>query len=174
MDNSLKVTITLFKPAFEASLDAVAVLGQDCRVRYANSSMRMLLGLTGRELARAPIFCECITLAACAARCEIQKVADGGKSLRIDESPAERGPKGEDKMRVSLKALPLYYPGKQKGPLPLGVIVSARETTGEILLHAKYHRAMLLMQEKDQEIMELSDRLKLKEDVLRRSRGTGR
>jgi hypothetical protein len=170
MDNSLKVTITLFKPVLEASLDAVAVLDRACRVRYANSSMRLLLGLSARELARAPIFCDCVTLAVCATHCEIQRVADGGKSLRIDESPAERGPKGEDKMRVSLKALPLFYPGKQKGPEPLGVIVSARETTGEILLQAKYHRAMLLMQEKDQEIMDLSDRLKLKEDVLRRSR----
>jgi len=167
MDNSLKVTITLFKPVFEASLDGIAVLDVDCRIQYANSSMRSLLGISGRELAKSPVFCDCIILSACAAQCELQRVANTGATLRLDESPAERG---EDKMRISLKAIPLYYPGKQKGPTPLGVIVSARETTGEILLQAKYHRAMLLMQEKDQAILELADRLKLKEDVLRRSR----
>jgi PAS domain-containing protein len=167
MENSLKLTITLFKPAFEVSLDAIAVIDEFCRVRYANGQMRSLLGLTARELSHAPIFCDCITLAACQPKCELQKVIDSGKGLRLDESPAERG---DNKMRITLKAAPLYYPGKQKGPKPLGAIVTARETTGEILLQAKYHRAMLLLEEKDQEILELADKLRSKEETLRRSR----
>lgn len=168
MENSIKVTITLFKPVFESSLDAMAVLDGDCRVKYANAQMRSLLGLSGREVTRSPVFCECIRLADCTPKCLVSKVMQTGKSLRLDEAPAERG---DTKMRVSLNVVPFHYPGKQKGSTPLGLIVSARETTGEILLQAKYHRAILMLQEKDREIAAMHERVKEKEDLMRRSRG---
>lgn len=167
MENNLQLTITLLKPAFNASLDAIGVLDVECRLRFANPLMRSLLGLSVREVSKAPVFCDCIKLDACAAGCEISKVIAKSRDLRLDETPAQRG---QAKMRVSLKAVPLYYPGKQKGPNPLGAIISARDTSGEILLQAKYHRAMLLLQEKDLEIENLAERLKAKEEVLRRSR----
>lgn len=166
LDHSLKVTITLFKPVFDTSLDAVGVVDLECRIRFANPLMRALLGVSTREIAQAPVFCDCLTLAACSQECEIKKVLTLGKELRLDEAPAGRD---DVKMRVSLKAVPLHYPGKQRGQL-LGAIISARETTGEILLQAKYHRTMLLLQEKEQEIAELMVRIKTKDDALRRAR----
>lgn len=168
MENSLKLTITLFKPVFESSLDGVCVLDTDCRIKYANAQLRSLLGLSGRQVTRAPVFCECITLAACTPKCLISKIFDSGKKLRLDETPAERG---DSKIRVSLNAVPVFYPGKQKGSKPLGIIISARETTGEILLQAKYHRTMLMLQERDREVLELAERLRDKEEALRRARG---
>jgi hypothetical protein len=168
----LNVLVSRLKPALEASLDCVAVVNAVNQVVYANLSMKNLLGLKGRELKRLPVFCDILRLAACEQSCQVLEMIQSGTVLKLDEAPCVVG---EQKLRVILKGVPLFAADLSGLPrtaldAPIGAILSLRNSTGEILLSAKYHKSLQIIRIHENRIAELEDKLNKAQSVLRRAR----
>lgn len=160
---SIEDIVKTLLPALEASLDPVCVVDHECRVVYMSQSMRSLLGVRPRDLAqKKPVFCDLITLTACKAKCRIEQVIQSGEAFRLDETPAV---KGETKLRVGIKAAPLL-PGK------LGAVIHLRDTSAEILLQAKYHKSLQIIEEKDLMILQLEEKVQALQRTLRNAAGS--
>ena len=162
----MKNYVQIMKTALEASLDAVCILDGDCRIIYLNPILRSLMGLRGREVAKKPIFCDKIVLTACKSGCKLEESLKKNEILRLDETPAEVN---GNKIRLLLKALPIpAQPGKTDSTAPpIGMIVSVRDTTAEILVQAKYHKLKMMVEERDMKLVELQNEIKALRDSYR-------
>lgn len=137
-----KLRLDKMKPALEAVLDPLCVVNHKNEVIYANLAMKGLLGLTGKDLKEYPVFCDRVKLPACEKECQIQHAIDSQEMLRLDETPSTKiTPKGHDKMRAIVKVVP-FTEDQLKG-----AIITLRDTTGEVLLQAKYHKILQILQE---------------------------
>jgi hypothetical protein len=166
-DDELKKLIKDVMPLLEISLDPICIVNHLNEIVYMDLPMKSLLGLKGRELRKRNVFCDVLKLSACQTHCQIQHVLDTGHPFRLDELPASRGPK---KLRVAFKAIPLFRTrGEDKGK-PVGAIITVRETTGEVLLQAKYHKLMEMLKERDDKISTLEERLNALQTSIRRHR----
>jgi hypothetical protein len=167
MTTNFKIIATLLKPALDASLDAIAIVDESNRIVYANVAMKNFLAVPARDFKKNPVFCDLVKFAACEKTCQMLHVIKSGEMVRLDETPAA---KPNEKVRVLLKAVPLLNPEDPNASAPIGAIITVRDTTGEILLQAKYHKVMQLLGEKDTKINELMDRLNALRTALRRAR----
>lgn len=137
----------------EAILDPFCLVNAQNHIIYANAAMKSLLNLRKREIDAKPIFCDLIKLSACKDGCEITKAINFGKALRLDEVPATRG---ESKMRIILRVIPLL---EKKGPANRGAIITLRDTTADVVVQAKYHKLMEMIQGKNEKIEDLEYKL---------------
>jgi transcriptional regulator with PAS, ATPase and Fis domain len=165
-DARLKKVLSGLKPFLEASLDPICVVDAAGKIAYVNLGMKNLLSLRGSDLKKGIEFCSTIKFAACQTECQIKHALSSSRPLRLDETPAQRG--GE-KLRVALKAVPLRDP-EGEAPGAIGAIIVLRDTTGEVILQAKYHKLMHVVGEKDLQIAELEGRIEKLQAVLRRAR----
>lgn len=155
------------KPAFDASLDPVCIVNTSNQILFYNLAMKSFLGLRNRELGKKLVFCDLLKLSVCEPSCQVKHLLQTGMPIRIDESPAA---KGRDKLRLSLRAVPILDPEAKLNTPPLGAVITLRDTTGEILLQAKYHKLLELMVEKDAKIADLDEKLQAMRTALRRAR----
>lgn len=167
MDEKLKRALAQFQPTVQASLDSICIINKKGQIVYLNLAMKTFLNLPARELKKLPVFCDVIKMAACERGCQINEVLNTGEALRLDEAPAMRG---NEKMRVLLKVSPLYDPESPKDQGPVGAIMNLRDTTGEVLLQAKYHKLIQLIADKDAKIAALEERLNTLRDAMRKAR----
>lgn len=164
IEEKLKQILVEMKPALDSSMDCVCVVDIAGQVIYCNTPMRAFLGLRNRELGKKPVFCDLIKLSACDSACQIDQVIQTGAVVRLDESPAS---KGKDKLRVSLRALPLF---DEDGSKRIGAIITLRDTTGEVLLQAKYHKLLEIAVQKDAKIAELDEKIQALQLSMRKAR----
>src|SRR5262249_14453869 len=129
------------------------------------------LGLTGQQLKKEPCFCELLKLAACEKTCQVLEVLHSGEALRLDEAPAV---KGSEKLRILLKVVPLFESADRDNP-PIGAFLTVLDTTGEVLLSAKYHKLIQVNADKDTKIAHLEEQVANLQSNLaaRRARGGG-
>jgi hypothetical protein len=166
---AFKKVLQAVRPALDASLDPVAIVDTSNRVVYANVSMKNFLRVTAQQFKKSPVFCDLIHLNVCDKSCQIIHMIKTAETLRLDETPANRK---DEKLRLLLKGVPLYdLSDINADASPIGAILTVRDTTGEVLLQAKYHKILQLLTEKEGKITELLDRLSALRGVLRRARG---
>jgi hypothetical protein len=170
-DQQLNAAIRLMKPALEATLDGVCVVDASGRIVWLNLAMKNALGVRGRMLEEGLSFCDHIKLQACHEGCQIERMLKQGRAVRFDDAPARRvgekaSAKETEKMRIMLKATPIQGEGKKV----IGGVIQFRDSTGEVLLQAKYHKLMLVVEEKDLEISALKRRVHTLMTSLRRAR----
>lgn len=168
-ESPLEALLRLWEPVLESSLDAVAAVDCSGQVVYCNIAMRTLLKLRPRQLKQGASVFEALKFPAQKVH-PVQVVLDGGGPVRLDEAPAEIG---DQKFRVSLKAVAARMPrrgsggGEEVAPL-LGVLLQLRDTSGEILVQAKYHKVMEKLEEKDDQIARLDKKVReLREKIAR-------
>lgn len=154
------------KPAVDASMDAVCIIDTEGKLVYYNLVMKSFLSLKNRELTKQPSLGDLLKLTA-EGSSQLRELFEKGTMVRLDESPASRG---KEKVRISFRAVPLYDPAKSLKGAPIGALITLRDTTGEILLQAKYHKLLEMMMEKDSKIADLEDRLKALRSSLRKAR----
>lgn len=162
-----KPILAAFKPALDASLEPVCVVNALSEIIYMNMPMKNFLGLRPRDLSSGAVLCDIVRLGACKQHCQILDVLRTGTPLRLDETPAE---KRNQKLRLTIKAVPFYEGGASRGTRPLGAVVSLRDSTGEILLQAKYHKLLEVLEEKDEQVEELQERFRTIQKTLRGAR----
>ena len=169
-EEALKGFISYSRPALQAVLDGICVLDCQHRVVYCNLAMKSLFGLSARALAQKPDFCSLIELSGCRhdrGKCCLNPVLEKGEELVFAETPAVRD--GE-KVRISLHAVPVLSVGRDT-ETPLSAVVSLRDTTGEVLLQAKYHKLLELLEHKDEQLETVSTKLaELRERLVRARR----
>lgn len=144
-DEKLKRVLELITPGLDASIDPVCVVDTANKILHLSASMKAFLSVRPRELSKGLVFCDLLKLSACESGCKILHTIKSGTNLRLDETPASRG---DMKLRVVLKAVPLYDP-EDKSETPIGAIISVRDTTGEILVQAKYHKLMQIIEDEE-------------------------
>lgn len=164
--DSLKKYQSEIKPAVDASMDAICIVDASGKLVYHNMAMKSFLAVKSRELSEKPMIGDLLKLTA-DATAQFSDLFAKGIVVRLDETPAS---KGKEKVRVSLRAVPLYEHGKNPKGAPIGALITLRDTTGEILLQAKYHKLLEMMTEKDSKIADLEDRLKALRSSLRKAR----
>jgi hypothetical protein len=155
-DTKIKQMIKALQPAFETAMDPFCVIDDKCGVVYMNRPMKALLSVKPRQLQANMHFCKFIALSACSESCKVERIVSHEEPLRLDESPAVLNTR---KIRILLRGMPLYEEGSRSGK-PIGAIISMRNTTGEILVQAKYHKLGLILEEKDIRISELETQVK--------------
>ena len=158
IDPAFEALVSQLNPAIEASMDPVCILDSRARIVYANKGMQVFLATTRRALVKGVKFCELIKLSVCAKECQIEAALKAGTEFHLSETPAAR--KGE-KLRISIKMSGIVPNGNGSE----GAVLSLRDTTAEILLHAKYHKSMSLLEESREKLTDTEDRL----SALRRS-----
>ena len=165
---SFKKVVSQFKPVLDASLDCIAIVNEANLVVYANLAMKNFLGIKESSLKKGVGFCNLLKLHVCQKSCKILEAMKDQENFRTDESPATLN--GE-KMRVSLKAVPvLASQVGLEGDRTVGAVISLRNTTAEIILHAKYHKLFLVIENKDEQLVEMRNKLSAIRDTLRRQR----
>lgn len=163
----LQTIVQGLMPALDASLDPTCVIDPDCRVVFMSQSMRTLLGVRPRDLAQKNlVFCDLIKLTACKDGCKIAQVIKTGEPFRLDETPASRG---DTKLRVGIKVGALKTEGETAAA---GAVICLRDTTAEILLQAKYHKSLQIIEEKDLTILDLEEKVQALQRSLRNAAGT--
>lgn len=150
LDNLLKS----MAPAIEGSLDGICMLNRDCEIVYANAAARHLLKLRVRDIKLNKVFCDIIKLSCCSQNCQIDKSMKVKESIHFDELPVVLN---DHKMRIMLKGIPLFG---RKDSDPVGILLTIRDTTAEVLVQAKYHKLAVIMKEKQEEIDELKAKLR--------------
>lgn len=148
----LKKYLLYMRPALEASLDPVAVVDSTGTIVFSNPAMRIFLRSGQRKSRMHQKFCERVKLAICQPKCQLMRILQKPDIVRVDETPAVIG---AEKMRVSVKMVPIVDPDVSDTAIIVGAVVSVRETTGEILVQAKYKKTLKLLQDKDAEILAL-------------------
>jgi PAS domain-containing protein len=161
VDPAFRALLKPMTDALECSLDAVCVVDPDGKIAYLNPQMRALLKVTARTLKQSQKFCDLIKLAACEKSCRIAHVIASGERVRLDEAPAACGGR---KMRVMIQAVPLRGEGKT-----LGAVITLRDTTGEILLQAKYHKSARMIEDLETQVRDLTDKFREMQERLRRA-----
>jgi hypothetical protein len=170
MEARLKKTLESILPNLTASLDCVCVVDKSNHIVHMNLAMKSFLGLRGGRSSKTPVFCDVLKLVACEKGCQILDAIDTGNTgntLRLDEAPATRG---DAKLRVLVKVIPLHDVDEKVPSEPVGAMITLRDTTGEVILQAKYHKTMQLLSEKDSKIRALDDKITDLQAALRRAR----
>lgn len=168
-ESPLEALLRLWDPILESALDAVAAVDRSGKVVYCNNAMRTLLKLRPRQLNQGASIFDVLKFPSQKVH-PAQAVLDNGEPVRLDEAPAAIG---EQKLRVSLKAVPARIPRRdgatkaEDAPI-VGVVIQVRDTSGEILVQAKYHKVMEKLSEKDDQIRKLEGKVRdLREKVAR-------
>jgi hypothetical protein len=164
-DKRLLKLLPALKVPLEGTLDPFCVVNGANEIVHMDLAMRVLLGLSGRDVSKKLVFCDVLKLSACESSCQIEQVIRSGLPLRQDEQPATRLSR---KLRVTLKATPIPDPADPKQIL--GAIIVVRDTSAEVLLHAKYHKMLELLKDKDLQMGEQAAQLRKLQDTLRRAR----
>ena len=168
--SDLKAIITTMQLPIDSSFDPICVVNEKNQIVYANLAMKSFLQLRKRDVDQHPVFCDLVKLSVCLKGCCVEEVLKTGNDYRIDQTPAA---KGAEKFRVLFKVTPIRAGSgpDSAGSLPiLGAIVSLRDTTGEILLQAKYHKMLQILGERDLKINALNERVEALRLALRRIR----
>lgn len=160
----LKDFVKSLKMAIEVSLDPVLIVDTEMRIIYFNTAFKALTQLTRRELATGTDFLKLIRFGGGVQSQRMRNVVEKSEVMRLDEAPAEVGKR---KIRVTMKAVPVFDPDDPEKE-PIGALVAIRETTGEVLVQAKYHKIRQLLEEKDLAIDDLRDQLHRLRDSYRR------
>ena len=139
-------------PSFHAFLDAVCVTDATGGIIHANPAMRVFLGLQTRQLTRdpPPNIKEFLTFQGVPGGDPFQANLFEKNAVRYDETPATKIT-GE-KVRLLLLISQIRDPATQTVQ---GHFVNLRETTAEILLHAKYIKMQQILEKKEAELQEL-------------------
>lgn len=140
-----------WSPVIQVSMDGICLIDHEAKIIRCNQVMMNILGIRKRELSHGVVFTRYFKLAAKDDICPIAEVICSGKAISLDEVPAEIDKK---KLRVLLRGMPVFS-YSLKGDLPIGALISLRDTTGEILVQAKYHKAIQLLEEKDRELLDI-------------------
>jgi PAS domain S-box-containing protein len=156
MSQPINPVIDALLTTFDAVLDPLCVVNRENKIVHFNSAMKSFFGMTARELAKHHVFCDLLKLAACEKSCEVLKVIKSGKAVRLDETPASYK---ERKMRLLLKVVPLHDPRDPGKKAPIGAIITLRDSTAEILVQAKYQKLLQLLEEKDDKILQMEERM---------------
>ncbi|MCC7442498.1 MAG: hypothetical protein IT285_12750 [Bdellovibrionales bacterium] len=159
--------VDLLGPALRVSLDPVAVVDSSGVILYANSSMRSFLEIRGNR--GKPRFQELLKIASLEGQHPLDRTIATGEEIRLDELPAIKA--SGQKVRVIFKSVPLFDPTETQNRRIFAAILSLRDTTGEVLLQAKYHKLKELQEDKDSEIMDLREKVEDILESLRRHRG---
>lgn len=150
----------------DASLDSYFVVDDKSELVLMSPGLRALLKLRPKSGAKNKKFCDSIELSVCKKGCVIDRLLESGEDFRFDETPAVQG---DSKMRLTIKGVPIYSANKRRKK-PIGAIVTVRDTSGEIIVQAKYHKALNIISEKEEEIAKLEDKI---QGLLRSLRNTG-
>jgi transcriptional regulator with PAS, ATPase and Fis domain len=161
VDPNFRALIKSMNDALESSLDAVCVVDRQNQIAWLNPPMRAVLKATARSLKDNRKFCDLLKLAACDKGCKIMHVMESAEKLRLDEAPAATA---TGKMRVLLQAVPLQLEGKV-----VGAVINLRDTTGEILLQAKYHKSARMIEDLETQVQDLSEKFREMQERLRRA-----
>lgn len=145
-ESKLKSRISQMRPALDACLDPVGVVNAQNQIVYSNLPMRSLLGLSGKDLKSQPKFSDRFKIAGFESKggqkCPVAAALSQEELIRLDEAPAVRqGSKGAEKLRVVLKVVPFEVEGVT------AAVVVLRDTTAEVLLQAKYHKILQVLQD---------------------------
>ena len=169
-ETALTHQLPALKVAIDASLDAACIVDRDGRIQSYNSSLKHMLQMPVRQLESHPVLCDALTLSVCKHACQIKEAIEIGAARRFDETPAVIQ---NQKVRILLKVTPIFD-SEQKTGKASGAIITIRDTTAELLLHAKYLKLQKVIkekdsriEEKDSKIEELSERLQKIRDTLR-------
>jgi PAS domain S-box-containing protein len=136
-DNSpLEMLIQILSPTIVGSLDPVAVVDNEGVVVHANKAMKNFLGLKGKTIRGNPVFSIIVHLTEHNNVDPIEEVIKTGEIYQKDQAPAEVD--GEKK-RLLIKA---YALKDLSGSNIVGAFIILRDTTGEVLLSAKYQKVM--------------------------------
>jgi transcriptional regulator with PAS, ATPase and Fis domain len=161
VDNEFRALIKPMADALEASLDPVCVVDRQNHIVYLNAPMRSLLKATARSLAKTRKFCDLLKLAACEKSCRILHAIESGEKFRMDEAPAASA---GGKMRVLIQAVPIRAEGGVAG-----AVITVRDTTGEILLQAKYHKSARIIEDLETQVKDLNEKYREMQERLRRA-----
>ena len=141
------------QPAILADLPGVTALDRTSMNAFEDRAFVDALKKTGRKrLIVGGLHTEiCLTFA-------MIEALKAGTAYHLSETPAAR--KGE-KLRISIKMSGIVPNGNSSE----GAVLTLRDTTAEIVLHAKYHKSMSLLEENREKLAETEDKL----SALRRS-----
>jgi hypothetical protein len=163
----LLLTIAQLAPILDLSLDPTCIVDEQNRIVYANIQLKSFIGLKVKHLKSPPVLCDHIKLAACEKSCQLLASVRKSKRLELDEVPAVRG--GE-RLRIWLRANPLFAPGIPRTAGAVGMLVVMRNTTAELVLQAKYHKVLEILKEREERIGDLERRVASLQDSIRKAR----
>ncbi len=155
-EETLEELLPTLLPAFEASLDPLCIVNRGGQIIHDNSAMRTLLKLRPKMLRQGVVFCDLVKLTACQSSCQIINAIEACEVVRLDETPAVIA---KAKARLIVKCVPIVGVNsndanrKRKSSVKeaIGAMISVRDTSGEIVLQAKYHKALHLLDEQETE-----------------------
>jgi len=166
MDAALKKIVDNLKPALDASLDPACILDTSGKIVSFNFSMKGFLVIPARELKKNLVLTDLIKLTVPNENSTIAHLLKTGEQIKLDETPATRG---DTKLRILFRAVALFDPDKPKS-LPIGALITLRDSTGEVLLQAKYHKVSELLHEREVQVSELETKLESFRTALRNAR----
>jgi len=143
------------KPALDASLDPACIVMADGTVHSGNAAFRSLVKKSQRDLDGKCRLLDLLRLTDERDEASLGAAIREGKKFQTVEAPASL--EGH-KVRLSVKTAAVQLPGAKAGR-PLGSLVCLRDSTGEVLVQAKYLKLLKILEEKDQLVSELKDRL---------------
>lgn len=156
----------LLRSLLEGSIDPCALLDNHGHIIYANAAMRTMIGLRGKSSQTTKKkFLELIKIKDDRVIAFFKMAEDSPMERRYDEVPAELK---SEKIRVCFKARVLKV---SRNSPALGILVTLRDTTGEVLLQAKYHKSLEMLQMKDDKILALEEKITLLQRTLRHASG---
>ena len=143
-------------------MDPLCIVGQECEILHLNLAMRAVLGIKGRQRPASLDFCAFVKLSAFAEGCPVRRLIESGESVQHDQTPAVIA---GHKMRILFRAVPFMTDSDGR---VLAALIALRDTTGEVLLQAKYHKLKQMVAERDGTITILEEKLKRIRDTFRK------
>jgi PAS domain-containing protein len=159
--------LEMLEPGLTATFDSACVVDTENRIVHLNLAMKHFLGLSPRALKSGVVLCDHLKLAACKKDCRLLEAIRGEEPLRLEGAPAEVK---NIKHRISMSAVPLRDPGLPRISEPIGALIIVRDTTGEVLLQAKYHKVLKLLEDIEEEKENLKSKIRGLQDALSRFR----
>lgn len=149
--------LDLLGPALRVSLDPLAIVDDTGRLLYCNGPMRAFLELKGKAAVKTARFQEKLQIHDSGGLHPVDRALVTGEEIRLDEEPATKA--SGQKVRILFKAVPLFDPTQPEARKVFAAIVSLRDTSGEVLLQAKYHKLLEMQDDKELEILDLKEKL---------------
>jgi PAS domain-containing protein len=162
LDKAYESLIRSHASLLDASMDPICVLNPDAGIVFLNKSMSVFLGASPRTLRKCPKFCDLVELGVCKGGCKLAHALDEGKAFRVSETLAIRN---KESLRISLRLIPV---STTVAGIPEGcAFMSLRDSTAEIVVQAKFHRAVDLIKQRDEAIQDLNDKVRALQKSLR-------
>ena len=167
IDERIRAFHQAILPVFSSHVDPICIVDGSNKIVYQSLAMGSLLGIRRRDLARGAVFCDVVKLSVCQKGCEVLKAIRSGVPLRLDEAPARIG---GNLCRLTVRVTPFREPSAPRSADCIGAVITARDTTGDVLLLAKYHKLLSMVEQRDDRLAELEEEVQKLRGVLRRSR----